>query len=87
MKLTRCKKTTFAGARSSIVATQAEVHEPTKRMRMRVMNSILILTIVGLLIAPLAKAQAAGAQSLRLDRQRNSKMHARACASSLKLET
>jgi ketosteroid isomerase-like protein len=53
-------KMAFAGARPSSVANQVEVQEPTKRGGMRIMNGILILTIAGLLIAPIAKAQAAG---------------------------
>src|SRR5580658_6905973 len=60
MKLASLMKTTFAGAPSSSVATQAEVQEPPKRKVLRTMNGILILTILGLLFAPLAKTQAAG---------------------------
>jgi ketosteroid isomerase-like protein len=66
MKLTRWTKTTFAGAPSigllsSGAATQVEVQEPTKRKSMRIMNSILSLSIVGLLIAPIAIPKATAA--------------------------
>jgi len=60
MKLMRWTNTTASGARSSSEATQTEVQEAARRKGMRIMNGILIWTIVGLLIAPLAKAQAAG---------------------------
>jgi len=60
MNLAGWKKATLAGARSGSLATQTEIQEPTKRKGMRILNGLLILTIVGLLIAPLAKAQAAG---------------------------
>lgn len=60
MKFTRCTKTPIAGVRLSSAATQAEAQETANRKDMRIMNGILTLTIVGLLIAPLAKAQAAG---------------------------
>src|ERR1700678_2634072 len=60
MKLASLMKTAFAVAWSSSVATQVEVQEHTKREDMRIMNGILILTIAGLLIAPIAKAQVAG---------------------------
>jgi ketosteroid isomerase-like protein len=60
MKLTRWMKTTFAAARSSSAATQVDVQEPPKRKSMRIMNGILTLSIVGLLIATLAIAKAAG---------------------------
>jgi hypothetical protein len=61
MKLTRLMRTAFAVARSSSVATQVEVQEPTKRESMRILNGILTLIIVGLLIAPIASPKAAGA--------------------------
>ena len=61
MKLTRLMRTAFAVARSSSVATQVEVQEPTKPESMRMMNGILTLIIVGLLIAPIASPKAAGA--------------------------
>jgi ketosteroid isomerase-like protein len=60
MKLPRWTKTILAGARSCSISTQTEVKEDAKRRDMRIINGILILTIVGLLFAPLAKAQAAG---------------------------
>ena len=60
MKLTRWMQTAFACARSSSVAAQVEVKKPTKQKGMRMMNGLLILNIVGLLIAPIAKAPAAG---------------------------
>ena len=60
MKLTRWMNTVLAYARSSSVAAQVEAQEPAKQKGMRIMNGILILTIVGLLVAPIAKAQAAG---------------------------
>ena len=60
MELTRWTRAALAGARSGSLATQTEIQEPTKRKGMRILNGLLILTIVGLLIAPLAKAQAAG---------------------------
>jgi ketosteroid isomerase-like protein len=60
MKLTTGTKTTLAGSRSSSVAAEAEVQEVAKRKDLRIMSGILTLTIVGLLIAPLAKTQAAG---------------------------
>ena len=61
MKPTRWMKTTFAGARSMSAATQLEVQEPAKRKSMRIMNSILTLSIVGLLIALMVISKAAGA--------------------------
>jgi ketosteroid isomerase-like protein len=61
MKLTRGMKTVFAVARSNSVATQVEVQEPTKRKSLRIVNSTLTLIIVGLLIAPIASPEAAGA--------------------------
>ena len=61
MKLTRLMRTAFAVARSSSVATQIEVQEPTKRKSMRILNGILPLIIVGFLIAPIALPKAAGA--------------------------
>jgi ketosteroid isomerase-like protein len=61
MKLTRLMRTAFAVARSSSVATQVEVQEPTKRESMRIMNGILPLIIVGLLVAPMVSPKAAGA--------------------------
>jgi ketosteroid isomerase-like protein len=61
MTLTRLMRTAFAVARSSNVATQVEVKEPTKRESMRIMNGILTLIIVGSLIAPIASPKAAGA--------------------------
>ena len=60
MELTRWTRAALAGARSGSLATQTEIQEQTKRKGIRIMNGILMLTIVGLLIAPLAKAQAAG---------------------------
>lgn len=60
MKLMRWMDTTPAGARSSSLATRVEVQEPTKPKGMRKTTGILTLTIVGLLIAPIAKVQAAG---------------------------
>jgi ketosteroid isomerase-like protein len=53
-------KAALAFARSSSVATRAYVQEAAKRKDTRIMNGILILTILGLLFAPLAKTQAAG---------------------------
>jgi ketosteroid isomerase-like protein len=61
MKLRRLIRTVFAVARSSSVATQVEVQEPTKRESMRILNGILTLIIVGLLIAPIASPKATGA--------------------------
>ena len=71
MRLTRLMKTTFAIARSSGVATQVKVQEPTKRQNVRILNGaitlitvgllILTLIIVGLLIAPIGSPKAAGA--------------------------
>jgi hypothetical protein len=61
MKLTRLMRAAFAVVRSSSVATQVEVQEPTKRESMRILNGILTLIIVGLLIAPIASPKAAGA--------------------------
>ncbi len=61
MNLTRWMKTTFADTLSSSAARQVEVQEPTKRESMRILNGILTLTIVGLLIAPIASPKAAGA--------------------------
>jgi ketosteroid isomerase-like protein len=60
MKLTRWTKAALACVWSGSLATQTEIQERTKRKSMHIMNGILILTIVGLLIAPLAKAQVAG---------------------------
>ncbi|MGA2050455.1 MAG: nuclear transport factor 2 family protein [Terracidiphilus sp.] len=60
MNLTRWMNRNPAGARLSSLAIQTEVAEAAKRKDMWTMNGILILTIVGLLIAPFAKAQAAG---------------------------
>jgi len=54
-------RTALAVNRSSSVATQVEVQEPTKRESMRILNGILTLIIVGLLIAPIASPKAAGA--------------------------
>jgi ketosteroid isomerase-like protein len=61
MKLTRLMRTAFVVTRSSSVATHVEVQEPTKGEGMRILNGILTLTIVGLLIAPIASPKAAGA--------------------------
>ena len=61
MRLTRLMRTALAVNRSSSVATQVEVQEPTKRESMRILNGILTLIIVGLLIAPIASPKAAGA--------------------------
>jgi hypothetical protein len=62
MKLTRLlMRTAFALARSSSVATQVEIREPTKRESMRILNGILTLITVGLLIAPIVSPKAAGA--------------------------
>lgn len=61
MKVTRLMRTAFAVARSSSAATQVEVQEPTKRERMRILNGILTLIIMGLLIAPITSPKAAGA--------------------------
>jgi ketosteroid isomerase-like protein len=47
-------RTAFAVARSSSVATQVEVQEPTKRESMRILSVTLTLIIVGLLAAPIA---------------------------------
>ena len=55
MKLTRLMST-----RSSSVATQVEVQEPTKPKRMRILNGILTWMIVGWLIASVALLKAAG---------------------------
>jgi ketosteroid isomerase-like protein len=60
MKLTRLMRTTFADARSSSGTAQVEVQEPPKRKSMRIMIGILTLSIVGLLIAPIAIPKAAG---------------------------
>lgn len=61
MKLTRGMKTALAVARSNSVASQVEVHEPTKRRSVRIVNGTLTLIIVGLLVAPIASPVAAGA--------------------------
>lgn len=60
MKLTRGTKATLPAARSGSLAIRTEIQEPTKRKSMRILNGVLILTVVGLLIAPLTKAQTAG---------------------------
>ena len=60
MKLTRWMKTTFAGARSSSVAAQVEVQEPTKRKPRRIMDCTLTMIAMSLLIAPIAIPRAAG---------------------------
>ncbi len=65
MKLTRWMETTFAsapsiGLLSSSVATQVKVQEPARRKSVRIVNDILTLSIVGLLIAPIAIPKAAG---------------------------
>jgi ketosteroid isomerase-like protein len=62
MKLTRLMRATFADARSSSGTAQVEVQEPAKRKSMRIMNGIFTLSIVGLLIAPIAIPKAAGAE-------------------------
>jgi ketosteroid isomerase-like protein len=60
MKLTGRIKATLAGARSSSVATQVEVREPTKRKSMRIMSAVLTLIIVSLPIALIAIPKTAG---------------------------
>jgi ketosteroid isomerase-like protein len=60
MKLTRWTKAALADPWSSSLATQTEIQDRTRRKGMHIMNGFLILAVVGLLIAPLAKAQAAG---------------------------
>ena len=60
MKLARWTKAILAGARSGSLMTQTEIQEPTKRKGMRILNGILILTILGSLIAPIARAQTSG---------------------------
>jgi ketosteroid isomerase-like protein len=60
MKLTRWKSTVFPRAGSSSVSSQVEAQVPAKHKGMRMFNCIPILTIVGLLIAPIAKSQTAG---------------------------
>ena len=60
MKLARWTKAILAGARSGSLVTQTEIQEPTKRKGMRILNGILILTILGSLIAPIARAQTSG---------------------------
>jgi ketosteroid isomerase-like protein len=61
MNLTGWIKVTLRGVRSSSAAPRVEVQEPVKRKSMHFMSGIFTLSIVGLLIAPMAIPKAAGA--------------------------